>query len=211
MTKFGFSTNLASLSSKPDTTLEIKMKYLCFLTEKLRLFSCVYLLLFLFAVTAFAQEQSGKSIYDQVKAFNLTGGKAEVSNLTLKRDRVEMTFTGTFYFSAPVEGKVTGAVFVGQGNFKAEVPPNKFEKDNVQRLLKADVVESDFKTAVFRFTDDTFEIIGKTKQDGAADSQTQKLALESDERIIKETGANLAARLAVSRKRRPRRNTGLRI
>ena len=174
------------------------MKYLYPLAEKLRLLICVCLFLLLFGVTsAFAQE-SGRTIYNQIKLFNLTGGKTDVAGLVLKRDRVEMTFTGTFYFSAPVEGQVTGAVFVGQGTFKSELPPSKFEKDNVKRLLNADAVESDFKTAVFRFTDDTFSIIGKSRQDGAADASAQKLAAELDARILKETGANLASRLATS-------------
>jgi hypothetical protein len=165
---------------------------------KLRLLTCVCLLLLLFGAVALAQENGGRTVYNQIKAFTLNGGKAEVSGLTLKRDRVEMTFTGTFYFTVPVEGKVTGAVFVGQGNFKAEVPPNKFEKDNVKRLLNAETVESDFKTAVFRFTDDTFDIIGKNRQDASADAASQKLATEADERILKETGANVASRLAIS-------------
>ena len=138
------------------------------------------------------------STYNQIKLFSLTGGKAEVSNLVLKRDRVEMTFSGTFYFTAPVEGKITGAVFIGQGKFRSEVPPNEFEKNNVQRLLNLEVIESDFKTAVLRFTDDTFDIIGKNKADGNAPEQVQKTATEFEERILKETGANISARLAVS-------------
>ena len=138
------------------------------------------------------------STYNQIKLFSLTGGKAEVSNLVLKRDRVEMTFSGTFYFTAPVEGKITGAVFIGQGKFRSEVPPNEFEKNNVKRLLNLEVIESDFKTAVLRFTDDTFDIIGKNKADGNAPEQVQKTATEFEERILKETGANISARLAVS-------------
>lgn len=154
--------------------------------------------LLLLTVGGIAQENSGRSLYNQLKTFTLTGGKAEVSNLTLKRDRVEMTFNGTFYFSAPTEGKVTGAVFVGQGTFRSEVPASQFEKNNVKRLLGADTVESDFKTAVFRFTDDTFDVIGKNRQDAAADASAQKLALDTDARILKETGANSASRLALS-------------
>jgi len=173
------------------------MKYLDFLTKKIRLLCPVCLFTLLFVADAAAQG-AGKSIYDQIKAFNLSGGKA-VTSITLKRDRVEMTFNGTFYFTSATEGKVTGAVFVGQGTFKSEVPSNKFEKDNVKRLLGAETVESDFKTAVLRFTDDTFEQIGKNRQDAAAaDAAAQKIALESDARILKETGANIASRLAIS-------------
>ena len=58
---------------------------------------------------------AGKQVYDQIKNFTLTGGSADVSGLTLKRDRVDMTFTGTFYFGATTGDRVTGAVFIGQG------------------------------------------------------------------------------------------------
>lgn len=146
----------------------------------------------------FAQE-SEKTLYDQIKNFTLNGGKAEVSQFVLKRDRVVMTFNGTFYFASPTSGgKVTGAVFIGQGTFGAEIPPSDFEKENVKRLLNAETVESDFKTAVLRFSDDTFDIIGKNKTDGATDPKAQKLASELDGRILKETGANIASRLALS-------------
>lgn len=151
------------------------------------------------AGNARAQAGGGKELYNQIKAFSLTGGgAAEVSNLLLKRDRAVMNFTGTFYFAAPVAGKITGAVFVGRGTFRAEVPPSDFERNNMKRLLDADAVDSDFKTAVLRFTDDAFDFIGKEKRDGAASEQAQKLASESGARFLKETGANLASRLALS-------------
>ncbi len=154
------------------------------------------------AIRVRAQEDlsgSGKQAYDQIKAFALTGGSAEVSGLTLKRDRVEMTFTGTFYFGGPTAGMVTGAVFVGQGTMRAEAPPSDFERENVKRLLGADLVESDFKTVVLRFSDDTFPLIAAArKEGGAAPAQVQKLATDTDARVLQELGANLPARLAIS-------------
>jgi hypothetical protein len=154
------------------------------------------------APAVFAQENlsaKGKEIYNQIKAAALTGGTAEAKGLVLKRDRVEMTFDGTFYFAAPVEGRVTGAVFIGLGRFRAEAPPSDFEKENLRRMLDTEIIETDFKTAVLRFTDDTFELIGRNRQEGgAANEKAQKLASELDERIMKETGANLSARLAQS-------------
>jgi hypothetical protein len=147
----------------------------------------------LFAVPA------APTVYDQIKAFALSGESADVTNLALTRDRVEMTFTGTFYFTAPVEGRVTGAVFVGQGTLKAELPPSDFEKDNVRRLLGADLVESDFRTAVLRMTDDTADVIGRTKKTGGpAPDAAVRLAAEFEPRLLKETGLNLSARLAGS-------------
>jgi hypothetical protein len=142
---------------------------------------------------------SGKQLYDQIKAFKLTGGSADVSNLALKRDRVEMTFTGTFYFGAPAGGAVTGAVFIGQGTLRAEAPPTDFERENVMRLLGAELIESDFKTAVLRFTDDTFALISAARKDGGTPpAQAQKLADETDTRLIQDVGANIPARLVVS-------------
>jgi len=150
---------------------------------------------FSLAVTA----QSGLALYKQIKAFGLSGAKADVTSLVLKRDRAEMTFTGTFYFSAPIDGKVTGAVFIGQGTFHAQVPPDTFEKANLKRLVGVeDGVTSDFKTAVFRFSDNTFDIIGKTLSEGVAPVQAQDFASEIDARILKETGANLSSRVALS-------------
>lgn len=139
---------------------------------------------------------NSKQLYDQIKAFKLTGGSADVSNLTLKRDRVEMTFTGTFYFAGAIDGVVTGAVFNGQGTVRAAAPPSDFEKDNVKRLLGADAVESDFKTAVLRFSDDTFGLISANRKDGVAPANIQKLANDTDARILQEQGVNLPVRLA---------------
>ncbi len=154
------------------------------------------------AHAAFAQDNASakrKELYDKIKAFSLTGGSAEAKALVLKRDRATMTFDGTFYFPTSVDGHVTGAVFIGEGKFSADVPPSEFEKDNVKRLLGTEIIESDFKTAVFRFSDDTFDLIGKNRQEGgAANERAQKLAAEVQTKILKETGANLAARVALS-------------
>jgi hypothetical protein len=147
-----------------------------------------------------ARAQGGKALYDEIKSFQLTGGAVSVTGLVLKRDRVTMTFNGTLYFTPPVTGRVTGAVFIGSGTFKADVPPGNFEKANIKRLLgiETDVLESDFKTAVLRFTDDTFDIIGKNKSDGAPTPQAVKLASELQPRVLEATGANLSSRVALS-------------
>ena len=110
-----------------------------------------------------------------------------------------MTFNGTFYFEQPVAGRVGGAVFLGTGKFRAELPPSNFERDHVRRMLNADVVESDFRQAVLRFTDDTFDYIGKNLRPSSAPiPEAERLAAKFERRILKETDANLSARLAVS-------------
>lgn len=152
------------------------------------------------APNTFAQTTASaeKEFYNQVRSFALGGGSATVSSLVLKRDRAEMTFTGTFYFTPAIDGHVTGAVFVGDGQFSAPLPPGPFEKDNVKRLLNADIVESDFRTAVLRFSDDTFEQLGQKPLSASADAATQKLATDIEAKVLKETGVNLSARIATS-------------
>lgn len=153
----------------------------------------------IFLVAVQLSAQGGKGLYSQLKEFKLSGAKADVANLVLKRDRLEMTFTGTFYFPAPIDGKVTGAVFIGQGQFKAQTPPSDFERANLKRLLGVeDAVESDFRTAVLRFTDNTADIIAANKSDGTVPADAQKLASELDKKVLKATGSNISARLAVS-------------
>ena len=177
----------------PLTSRAVHRSVVCFLVLTAALFS---------AHAACAQDNASvksKEFYDKIKTFSLTGGSAEAKALVLKRDRVSMTFDGTFYFTPSIDGHVTGAVFIGEGKFSAEVPPSEFEQENVKRLLNTDIIESDFKTAVFRFSDDTFDLIGKNRQEGgAANERAQKLATEVEGKILKETGANLAARVALS-------------
>src|SRR5215216_2885460 len=165
------------------------------------LLACFFFML-LVAPSASAQESPApkeKQIYHQLKAFSLSGSSVEVKGLVLKRVRTQITLNGTVYLSQPVNGTITGAVFIGEGKLVADTPANDFERDNVKRLLGTDVVESDFKTAVFRFTDDTASQFGPTPAGGgAANDRAQKLAREMDERMLREIGANLPARLAIS-------------
>jgi hypothetical protein len=163
---------------------------------------CLLFAFTLITPNASAQESAAsqeKGVYSQLKAFALTGGAAQVKSLVLKKDRAQITLDGTVYLSAPVNGQTTGAVFIGEGRFAAETPTSSsdFEKDNVKRLLGTENVTSDFKTAVFRFTDDTAAQFGQA-QPGAAADRAQKLANDTDGRMLRETGANLPARLAVS-------------
>lgn len=152
--------------------------------------------------TALAQDSPAskeKQIYNQLKAFSLKGDAVDVKGLALKKDRVQLTLDGVVYLSEPVEGMITGAVFIGEGKFVTETPADDFERDNVKRLLGADLIASDFKTAVFRFTDDTAKQFGPVTRDaGVVNEQAQKLGRETDESTLHETGANLPARLAIS-------------
>lgn len=143
-------------------------------------------------------ELAPMALYEKLRAFELSSETLPVENLALKRDRIEMTFTGEFYFANPIAGRVHGAVFLGKGALRVE-PWSVFEKENVQRFLKSDLVEATFSHAVLRFTDDTYErLVTSAPVEGTARERAQKLAAELEQRLLRETGLNLSARLALA-------------
>ena len=156
-------------------------------------------LILLVASNIQAQDTASKelTLYNQIKSFALTGGAVDVKGLVLKKDRTQITLDGVVYLTAETNGRPTGAVFIGDGKVSVETPPNEFEKENIRRLIGADLVESDFKTAVFRFSDDTAQQLGTARPE-AVNDRAQKLAIETESRTLKETGANLSARVALS-------------
>lgn len=139
-------------------------------------------------ITALYQQLQNPSVFDK---------SLHLENVVLQRDRVTITFTsGIVYLSPAVAGKTRCAVFVGTGKFQAAPPPVAFELDNVRRLLQADDVSADFKTAVLRFTDDTADELSKEGflQGAAVSEQAGHLAVELAPRLLKETGMNISAR-----------------
>jgi hypothetical protein len=155
-----------------------------------------FVFIFCFAASAAAQADA-KSAYAQISSFALTKG-AQVNAHTFKSDRATITLSGTVYFSEPVKGKSIGAVFIGTGRFSAPVPESSFEKANVRRLLKTDIIDSDFDSAVIRMTDGSLDAIAAQAQPMAIPSNAEKLAADHDARLRKDTGANISARVAAS-------------
>lgn len=99
--------------------------------------------------------------YQQLRNLTLGSEAVSVSNFDLKRD------AGTFHlrsgivcFVASVQGKVTGAVFTGDGNFVLE-PTADSERKSLKLLTKEDEFSENFSQAVLRFTDSTYDDIKK--------------------------------------------------
>src|ERR1700751_3138483 len=66
--------------------------------------------------------------YQALRNLTLSGEAVGISNLVLKRDAGTFHLhSGTVCFVTPVQGKVTGAVFVGDGNFVLD-PPIEVER-----------------------------------------------------------------------------------
>ena len=149
--------------------------------------------------SVYGQETPSKdlALYNQIKSCTLSGSGVEVKGLVLAKDRAHITLNGTVFLGSAIEGNITTAIFVGDGKFVLDSPPNEFEKANIKRLLGTDDIESDFRSAVFRFSDSTAQQFGQPQQQ-SANSQAQKLALDLDSRLLRETGINLSARIALS-------------
>ena len=106
--------------------------------------------------------------YQALRNLTLSGDAYSVSELALKRDAGTFHLhSGTVCFTAPVNGKVTGAVFTGDGKFVLE-PPTKDEKNSLKLLTKEDGFSESFSQLVLRFTDGTYEEIKQAGKAGAS-------------------------------------------
>jgi hypothetical protein len=109
-------------------------------------------------------------VYAALRGATLSGEAATVSNLVLKRDAATFTLrSGTLFFLAPVEGRVTGAVFVGDGEFTI-TPPEEHERRSLEVFTKSQTVTEKVTALVLRFTDDTYDEVKRhaTVATGAA-------------------------------------------
>ncbi|MDD5541650.1 MAG: M1 family aminopeptidase [Acidobacteriia bacterium] len=110
-------------------------------------------------------------IYQQLRQAGLSGETFAVTNVTLKRDVGNFILkTGTLYFLTPVAGKVTGAVFIGEGVFQMS-PFFPWERKSLSLLTKdpEGVINEEFNQLVLRFTDDTF---AELKRHGSVNTGT---------------------------------------
>jgi hypothetical protein len=129
------------------------------------------LALFLGAVPGVAQNAAppgpnSDPTYQALRNLMLGGESVSVTNLDLKRDAGTFHLrSGTVCFVPPVEGKVTGAVFVGDGNFVIAPPPG--ELGMLKLLTKENEFSENFTHLVLRFTDNTY---GEIKKAGGAAS-----------------------------------------
>ncbi len=124
---------------------------------------------------------------------------AEVENLSLKRGDGEFLFKrGKLFFFKPVAGKVTGAVFLGEGAFELD-PPDAIERAQTARFLGSDSVRESFSAAYLRFTDSTATQLSRKLTPGkfTLPAAAERLHRSVSDFLLKERHVNLA-RLVLS-------------
>jgi Peptidase family M1 domain len=133
----------------------------------------------LLGVVSAARAQSGAGTdanYAALRTLGLGNEAVSVSNFDLKRDAGTFRLkSGTICFAAAVNGKVTGAVFTGDGVFLL-VPPTEQENRSLKYLTKEDEFNERFERLVLRFTDSTYEELKKagTPATGGCDAGVWK-------------------------------------
>jgi Peptidase family M1 domain len=142
-----------------------------------------------FSLFAFADQSipdaNSDPFYRQLREVAIGSESVAVTNFVLKRDAGTFTFKqGTFAFVSAVNGKVTGAVFVGDGEFHL-LPPIRSEQRSLSVLTRSNEpgMTEIFKTVVLRFTDETYTEIQKagTPAQGAIGNAAEELRHSQDD------------------------------
>jgi len=104
---------------------------------------------------------NANAVHQQLRGLLPGGEVITVKNLELKRDAATFTFhNGSFAFYGQVNGKVTGAVFRGEGHLHI-TPPTAEERHNLSILNQTEEFDEDFDQVVLRFTDSTADELHK--------------------------------------------------
>ena len=128
---------------------------------------CCLIIPYAMSQTAAPAGPNADPTYQALRNLTLGGEAVAVTNLELKRDAGTFHLrSGTVCFTAPVQGKVTGAVFVGDGNFVLSPPPS--EMGMLKLLTKENEFSENFTHMVLRFTDSTYDEIKKAGAGAAA-------------------------------------------
>jgi len=118
-----------------------------------------------------------------------------IRDITIRRDVLTISLNrGVIAFLQPVQGKVTGAVFIGSGEIVA-IPPDSIERQQIYKFTGTPILNEAFQTAILRFTDDTYdelikEISQHAEEDVSADDAAQFDSLDKS-LAARSTGLNL--------------------
>jgi hypothetical protein len=118
-----------------------------------------------------------------------------VENIELKRDVGTITLrTGQITFLPPVLGRVTTAVFSGEGRFQLK-PAIPIETAHLNKLLGRSDVDETFDLAMFAFTDETLAEIKGQAHATALDPKAADVLKEFRRKLRDKAGSDIEADL----------------
>jgi hypothetical protein len=102
------------------------------------------------------QEKDPHAIYEALNALQPDPQKVyHVKNVELTRDVVHFTFDdGKLAFYRPLDGRITGVVFLGQGHVIA-TPRDPGERRSLSQYVGVPILDQTFSRAYLRFDDET--------------------------------------------------------
>jgi hypothetical protein len=132
--------------------------------------------------------------YQQLRNIALQSGGITVENVRIKRDAATFVLnTGTLCFVTPVNNKVTGAVFVGDGKLLLD-PPIASERASLSVLTKEKDYAETFDHLVLRFTDNSYDELKSVGKPASVPCDVN--LLRNSARVMrKEVNYNLDARI----------------
>jgi hypothetical protein len=107
--------------------------------------------------TSTSEARPAEQLYLQLRAVELDPARVfEIRDAALDYPKLHITLDdGRIGFTRDVDGKITGAFFEGDGELLV-APPDQAERASMTLFTGAAILEEGFRTAYFRFNDDTF-------------------------------------------------------
>ena len=135
-------------------------------------------------------------VYQELRTVAVGTEAYQVTDFVLAKDTATFTLTGALHLLAPVQGKVTGAVFIGKGSM-AYAPPIAAERSMLRNLTRGEEFNETFEKVVFRFTDDTADKIkaAATGKANGGTSQAQDALKDVNDALRLKLRDNLHARI----------------
>jgi len=109
-----------------------------------------------------AAQQGPRELYQALNALRVDPSRVYyVRDLNLRRDAVSFSLSeGKLAFLASLDGRVTGAVFIGRGRVIA-TPRDPGERRSLAQFLGVPLLDQSFSRAYLRFTDDFAAELGR--------------------------------------------------
>jgi hypothetical protein len=133
---------------------------------------------------------------------DFTGEYAQVNGLVLKRDAASFTLTsGEMYFLPAVDGRVTVAVFIGEGELSL-TPPVEYERQSLALFTGEPSITEQFTKLTLRFTDKTYQEVKASPQvkmstGGAQAARAKEIYSDNQYLLRKELRTNMELRTLV--------------